>query len=119
MEDPGVVASAFELLLIADVAREPASTFSEGELRYARSKSDPQRRLAARLAAKRALGRLLGPEIQPAELEVVRRPWGPPAMLLSPRAQTRLAELGARRVLVSLTHARRLAAAAVVLLREP
>ncbi|MGE0453056.1 MAG: ACP synthase [Vicinamibacteria bacterium] len=119
MEDPGVVASAFELLPIADVAREPPSTFSEGELRYARSKSDPQRRLAARLAAKRALGRLLGPEILPSKLEVVRRAWGPPAMRLSARAQARLAGLGARRVLVSLTHARHLAAAAVVLLREP
>jgi phosphopantetheinyl transferase (holo-ACP synthase) len=40
-------------------------------------------------------------------------------MRLSPRAQARLAELGARRVLVSLTHARSLAAAVVVLLREP
>ena len=119
MEDPGVVASAFELLPIADVAREPPSSFSEGELRYARSKSDPERRLAARLAAKRALGRLLGPRIRPAELEVVRQPWGPPGMRLSPRAQARLAELGARRVLVSLTHARSLAAAVVVLLREP
>lgn len=119
MEDPGVVASAFELLAIADVSREPPSSFSEGELRYARSKSDPERRLAARLAAKRALGRLLGPEIGPAELEVIRPPWGPPAMRLSSRAERRLAELGARRVLVSLTHARERAAASVVLLREP
>jgi holo-[acyl-carrier protein] synthase len=119
VEDPGVVASAFELLAIADVAQEPPATFSAGELAYARSKSDPERRLAARLAAKRALGRLLGSGIEPAELEVVRQPWGPPAMRLSPRAEARLAELGARRVLVSLTHARERAAAAVVLLREP
>jgi holo-[acyl-carrier protein] synthase len=116
-EDDEVVASGREILLIEEAARADASVFTEAERAYAGSKSDPERRLAARLAAKLAAARLLGDGIEPADVEVRRLPGGPPTLALSPRAAARLQELGADRALVSLTHGRAHAAASVLLLR--
>jgi phosphopantetheinyl transferase (holo-ACP synthase) len=114
-----VVAEALEVLEIAEVdalERTGAAPFTDGERAYASSKSDPERRLAARLAAKRAAARLLG--VDPREVEVVAGRGGPPQLRLSAQAQERLRALGATRALVSLTHERRHAAAAVLLLRQ-
>lgn len=112
------MASALELIEIDEVARLLAAggegLFTEAERAYAGSKVDPERRLAARLAAKRAAARLLGVPLS--EVEVLRDPGRPPRLRLSARAQERLRELGAVRALVSLTHERRHAAAAVLLL---
>ncbi|MEE8217335.1 MAG: ACP synthase [Vicinamibacteria bacterium] len=118
----GVVASAFALVEIDEVARlrragGPAA-FSAGEEAYAEARRDPDRRLAARLAAKRAACRLLGGDTEPGDVEVVRGRYGPPALRLSERAAERMRALGARATLVSLTHERRHAAAVVLLLRE-
>lgn len=118
----GVVASAVEIVEIEEAARLLAAgaaraVFSDAELAYARARSDPARRLAARLAAKRAAARLLGDGVDEAEVEVVRGGYGPPALRLSARASARLRSLGATRALVSLTHERRQAAALVVLVR--
>jgi holo-[acyl-carrier protein] synthase len=121
-DDDGVVAEAVEVLEIAEVAGLLASgrgPFSEAELAYARDKSDPERRLAARLAAKRAAVRLLGAGVAEDDVEVLRGPGGPPRLRLSPRAEERMARLGATRALVSLTHGREHAAAAVLLVRGP
>jgi holo-[acyl-carrier protein] synthase len=118
----GVVASAFALVEIGEVAglRESkgATTFSSGEEADAAARSDPERRLAARLAAKRAACALLGGEIELGDVEVVRGRYGPPALRLSERAGERLQELGARATRVSLTHERLHAAAVVLLLQE-
>jgi phosphopantetheinyl transferase (holo-ACP synthase) len=114
----GVVASALEVLEIAEVERPSAGTgavFSPAELAYAASKSDPQRRLAARLAAKRGAARLLGGGIDPRDIEVVRG-GGAPRLSLSPRAEERLRALGAESTLVSLSHGRTHAAASVLLI---
>ena len=94
-----------------------AGVFSEGELLYARERVDPARRLAARLAAKRAAVRLLGGDAAEREVEVVRGEYGPPALRLSGAAGERLRALGAARALVSLTHERSHAAALVLLVR--
>ena len=59
------------------------SVFSEGELAFARARVDPARRLAARLAAKRAAVQLLGPGALEREIEVVRGDYGPPRLRLS------------------------------------
>jgi holo-[acyl-carrier protein] synthase len=119
--DEGVVARAIEIIEIDEVRHllgtPEAACFSEGERAYAGSKSDPERRLAARLAAKRATSRLLGSPVTPADVEVLRDRPGPPRLRLSPRAQARLLALGAAEALVSLTHERHHAAAAVLLLR--
>jgi holo-[acyl-carrier protein] synthase len=121
-EGEDVVASAFALVEIDEVGRLPATgrppTFTPGEEAYARARRDPERRLAARLAAKRAACRLLGGDLELGDVEVVRGTYGPPALRLSERARARLAELGAGETLVSLTHERRHAAAVVLLLRE-
>ena len=120
--DDGVVGHAVEILDIAEVAALLASgaahPFTAAELAYARAKSDPERRLAARLAAKRAAARLLGGGAQPSEIEILRGAGGPPRLELSGRARERLAGLGADRAIVSLTHGREQAAAVVLLLRD-
>jgi holo-[acyl-carrier-protein] synthase len=119
--DDGVIAETIEVLPIAEVgpllADGGCGPFSAGELSYARDKSDPERRLAARLAAKRAAVRLLGAGVAEADVEVVRVRGGAPGLRLSPRAQEALQRAGAGAVLVSLTHGREHAAAAVLLVR--
>jgi holo-[acyl-carrier protein] synthase len=113
-----VVASGREVLPIEEAGRADPAVFTRAERAYAESKSDPERRLAARLAAKRAAARLLGGGVEPADVEVRRSPGGPPSLSFSPRAAARLRALGAERALVSLTHGRTHAAAAVLLLRS-
>jgi holo-[acyl-carrier protein] synthase len=121
IREHGVVAAAVELIEVGELDRfrgeGAARLFTEDEEAYARSKRDPERRLAARLAAKRAACRLLGAGVGPEDVEVVRKRFGAPGLRLSPRARARLLELGAEDVLVSLTHERSHAAAAVLLLR--
>jgi len=116
------VASSVELVEVAEaeelLAAGGAGPFSEGELLYARRRADPGRRLAARLAAKRAACRLLGGDVGEAEVEVVRGAYGPPALRLSAPARERMRALGASRALVSLTHERAHAAALVLLVRD-
>lgn len=124
MED-GVLAEALEVVAIAEVppllgradADGQSSIWSPEELAYARARPDPERRLAARLAAKRAAARLLGKGFDARDASVRRSRGEPPRLLFSERAQRRLLELGAERALVSLTHGREHAAAAVLFLR--
>ena len=115
---PGEVrAEATAVVAIADVDDPGAGgVFTAGELAYARSKSDPARRLAARLAAKQAAAEALGGDLTLADFEVVRGRGGPPRLVLSARGQARVESIGGARVLVSLTHGREHAAAAVLVL---
>lgn len=119
--DDDVVAEAVEVLAIAEVAPLLAEggrgPFTDAELAYARDKSDPERRLAARLAAKRAVVRLLGAAVAEGDVEVLRVPGGAPRLHLSPRAREELRKRDASEALVSLTHGREHAAAAVLLVR--
>lgn len=121
-DEDGVVASGFELVEIAEVERllagEGRTPFTSGEMAYARARSDPARRLAARLAAKRAACRLLEGGIDETDVEVVRGRYGPPRLRLSARAQDVLSARGAKETLVSLTHERSHAAAVVLFLEE-
>jgi holo-[acyl-carrier protein] synthase len=120
-EDDGVVASGIEVVDAEEAERLLAAggggVFSKDELLYARRRGDPGRRLAARLAAKRAARRLLGGDVVEREVEVLRGAYGPPLLRLSGAAGERMQALGASRALVSLTHERSRAAALVVLLR--
>jgi holo-[acyl-carrier protein] synthase len=123
VDEDGVVGEALEVVEIAELARPlaagpEAGPFTAAERAYANSKSDPVRRLAARLAAKRAACRALGGGVGPEEIEVVSGRGGPPVLRLSPRARGRLEALGGSRALVSLTHGLTHAAAAVLLLGE-
>ena len=116
------MASGVELVEVEEAERLLASggagVFTEGELRYARERADPARRLAARLAAKRAACRLLGGGASEGEVEVRRGAFGPPSLRLAGAAAARMRALGASRALVSLTHERTRAAALVLLLRD-
>ena len=112
-----VVAEALVVLAIDEVARMGTAVFSPAELGYAKSKADPERRLAARLAAKRAACQALGGEVAPEDVEVARSSHAAPRLRLAARAEARLKALGAGRALVSLTHGRTHAAAVVLLLR--
>ena len=121
-EDESVVAEALLIVDIDEVgahlAESGESPFSAEELAYARARSDPERRLAARLAAKKAAVRLLGPGFALRDVEVLRGQ-GAPTLRLSPAARSRLEALGGTRALVSLTHERKQAAASVLFLRDP
>jgi holo-[acyl-carrier protein] synthase len=114
-----VLAEATVVVAIADVAGAPADAFAPRELSYARSKSDPERRLAARLAAKQAAVAALGGDLALRDVEVVRGRGGPPWIELSSRGRARLDAMGGTRVLVSLTHGRAHAAAVVLVLAGP
>ena len=120
--DDGVVASGVVVVEVEEAERLLAAggggVFTEGEILYARARVDPGRRLAARLAAKRAARRLLGGDAVESEIEVWRGEYGPPSLRVSGAARDRMQELGAARALVSLTHEKSHAAALVVLLRD-
>jgi len=92
-----------------------------GERAYCESMAVPARHVAARLAAKEAVFKALqGTEdargIGWREIEVVRDAHGRPSVELHGRAAARMREIGARTVLVSLTHTDDLAAAIAVLI---
>jgi len=113
-----VMAHAREVVEIAAVAAKLAAggydSFSAEERRYAASKSDETRRLAARWAAKLAAARALGGGVRPEDVEVVRD-HGAPYLRLAAAAEARRVALGSPRLLVSLTHGVTHAAASVVL----
>ena len=83
--------------------------FTAAELGYADERARPGEHLAARFCAKEAVAKSLGLEGWSFEdVEVVAG--GSPSVRLSGRAERRVLELGVR-VIVSLTHDRRSAAA--------
>ena len=93
--------------------------FTLGELAYARTHPEPERQLAARVAAKEAAYKALsGNDLANAigwrELEVVSQRGQAPVLVLHGRAQTRAIELGVYRVHLSITHTEHTAAAYVV-----
>jgi holo-[acyl-carrier protein] synthase len=82
----------------------------------------PTRHVAARVAAKEAVFKALqGSEdargIGWTEIEVTRDQHGRPGVRLSGRAESRFRELGASRVLLSLTHTDETAAAMAVIVK--
>ena len=93
--------------------------FTPSELAYAHSHPEPERQLAARVAAKEAAYKALsGNDLARAigwrELEVVSTKGHTPVLVLHGRAQTRASELGVVRVHLSITHTEHTAAAFVV-----
>jgi phosphopantetheinyl transferase (holo-ACP synthase) len=124
MSSNGIIARALELVAIAEVAESfrsgqpSALPFTARERAYAFSKSDPERRLAARLAAKRAAQTALDPALALEDFEVAPARGGPPQLVLSQRAERRASERGVTRILLSLTHGLTHAAALVLLVGE-
>src|SRR5262245_40467772 len=117
MEAGVVVAHALEVVAIDEVGADTAPLFTAAERAYAESKSDPQRRLAARLAAKRAAARALGGGVPLGDVEVRAGCGRPPTLGPAGEAAGRLRQLGGSFARVSLTHGVRHAAASVLVLR--
>jgi holo-[acyl-carrier protein] synthase len=96
--------------------------FTPGEIEYCLRHRDPAPSLAARFAAKEAgmkalgTGRALG--VLWKDVEVTRRT-GPPQLLLHGGAARRMRAMNGRSVLLTLTHARDLAIAHVIVLGDP
>ncbi|MDQ2666412.1 MAG: holo-ACP synthase [Gemmatimonadota bacterium] len=99
--------------------RALARMFTPTEIAYAHSHPEPERQLAARVAAKEAAYKALsGNDLARAigwrELEVTSTRGHAPSLLLHGRAGIRAAELAVSRIHLSITHTEHMAAAYVV-----
>lgn len=93
--------------------------FTEIERQYAMRRKNFAERLAARFAAKEAGMKAIGTGWRKGvtwqDFEVVNEPSGRPTLRLSGAAAERAAQLGARRISLSLTHTAETAFAVVIL----
>jgi holo-[acyl-carrier protein] synthase len=93
--------------------------FTEGEISYCERRASKLASYAARFAAKEAVMKALGTGWSEGvgwkDIEVVSSPTGAPTIQLHRNALERMREIGATRVLVSLTHSGELAIAQIVL----
>ena len=87
--------------------------FTPGEIEYCTRRRRAYESFAARFAAKEATIKALGQSSAWLDIEVERED-GPPTLQLRGRARARAAELGVKRVLLSLSHSTKLAIAYVV-----
>ena len=96
-----------------------AQVFLPGEVAYCEAKRHSAEHFAARFAAKEAVVKALaGADGEGSfwqDIEIMNEPDGRPVVILHGRAKEMADALGVRRVFVSLTHTRDLAAATVVL----
>jgi holo-[acyl-carrier protein] synthase len=120
----GVGVDLVEIARVRDMLAEKGGHVYErlltpGEAAYCRSKSDPAESVAVRLAAKEAVykalqGSAAARGIGWRDIEVVRSEDGRPDVALVGLAAQRAAELGASRVLLSLSHTHEAAIAMAV-----
>jgi holo-[acyl-carrier protein] synthase len=96
--------------------RMAARLFTEGERAYCERRTDPAPHYAARFAAKEAAAKAVGRWLRWQEVEVVNDARGRPCILLSGGAAGSARVSAGGRALVSLSHSREHAVAAVVLL---
>lgn len=95
--------------------------FTQGERVYCLDMKNPHPHLAARFAAKEAVSKAFGTGIGEAlgwkSIEVVRDDNGKPLVRLDAQGQGLLERMGAREVLLSLSHTMELAIAIAVLIK--
>lgn len=96
--------------------------FTEAEIAYCLRKKDPSESLAARFAAKeaviKAFSRGFGGRWKWRDIEVVREPWGQPALKLHRRFEELRAERGINQMHLSLAHSKGDAVAWVTLEKD-
>jgi len=94
--------------------------FTPEEIAYCERQASPAEAYAARWAAReacrKALGGVRGMRWQ--DVRVDRAPTGAPSLVLSGMSRARAAALGVSRVMVALTHERRMAAAFCLAVRD-
>ncbi len=95
-------------------------TFTPGEIAYCDSCADPAIHYAARFAAKEAAAKAIGTGLWAQgvdwrQIEVAREQSGKPVLLLHDDARAHAEKLGSSASLISITHARELAMAQVIL----
>ena len=92
--------------------------FTPGERAYCESRANPAQHYAGRFAAKEAVGKALGTGVHFTwkEIEISGRP--KPGVHLSGRTARAAERLGARRIELSMTHSRELAAAVAVVVER-
>ena len=99
-------------------ARFLERVFTPAEIAYCQTKRHAAESFAARFAAKEAGAKALGTGISHGiswpEIEVVREATGRPVLQWSGRALERVRAMGVRRTSLTLTHAREMALAVVV-----
>jgi len=95
-----------------------ARVFTPAEIAYCNRKKNAAESFAARFAAKEAGAKALGTGISHGiawpEIEVRREPSGKPTLHWTGRALERAEAMGVRRTSLSLTHARQIAFAVVI-----
>lgn len=93
--------------------------FTEREIRYCNSKRNQVERFAARFAAKEAAMKALGTGLRRGvswqHIEVGHQPGGRPTIIFSAAAAEVAAQLGAKRVSLSVSHTEQHAIAQVIL----
>lgn len=96
-------------------------TFTEDERLYCQKTANPAMHFAARFAAKEAMAKALGTgfdgKITLKSLSVARDALGKPVAVLDAAAHARLETLGAKTMLISLTHTKQTAQALAILSR--
>jgi holo-[acyl-carrier protein] synthase len=100
---------------LANHPRLEERLFTPAEVAYCRRRGRPVLHLAARFAAKEAVGKLLGTGVLCwRDIEVVGEPGAAPAVTLSGATAQRAAALGIAEIRVSLSHVDSLAGACVM-----
>lgn len=126
MQIIGVGLDATEIARVAEMIEQYGDrflrrVFTDGEIVYCQRKRDFASSFAARFAAKEAAMKALGTGhsrgVYWTGIEVVRH-HGPPRLVFHGGAEERFQAMGGTSALLTLTHARELAIAHVLLLRD-
>ena len=94
--------------------------FTPEEIAYCEGQANPAECYAARWAAREACRKALGGirDMRWQDVWVARAPTGAPSLVLEGTSRARAEEVGVSRILVALTHERKMAAAFCVAVRD-
>lgn len=120
-----ILGIGIDLIAIEKIAKDLRSdaylrkVFSEAEIAVCTASVNSTERFAGKFAAKEAFMKAIGRGIRQGvwftQIEVLNRENGQPYIQVNGEAETRLRELGAKNIHVSLTHTKKAAAALVIL----